>query len=81
MTPKRIIGTETEFGIIAPDDPTVSPIDPSTQAVIAYAASSGAGVNRRTRWDYAQESPLRDVRGFDLRRYRTAPVIDPNALG
>ncbi|MGO2851951.1 MAG: depupylase/deamidase Dop, partial [Corynebacterium variabile] len=81
MTPKRIIGTETEFGIIAPDDPTVSPIDTSTQAVIAYAASSGAGVNRRTRWDYAQESPLRDVRGFDLRRYRTAPVIDPNALG
>ena len=81
MTPKRIIGTETEFGIIAPDDPTASPIDTSTQAVIAYAASSGAGVNRRTRWDYAQESPLRDVRGFDLRRYRTAPVIDPNALG
>ena len=81
MTPKRIIGTETEFGIIAPDDPTVSPIDTSTRAVIAYAASSGAGVNRRTRWDYAQESPLRDVRGFDLRRYRTAPVIDPNALG
>lgn len=81
MTPKRIIGTETEFGIIAPDDPTASPIDTSTQAVIAYAAFSGAGVNRRTRWDYAQESPLRDVRGFDLRRYRTAPVIDPNALG
>lgn len=80
-SPKRILGTETEFGIIAPDEPGVSPIETSTQAVIAYAASSGAGVNRRTRWDYAQETPLRDVRGFDLRRYRTAPVIDPNALG
>lgn len=79
--PRRILGTETEFGIITPDDPTTSPIESSTRAVVAYAAASGAGVDRRTRWDYAQESPLRDVRGFDLRRYRTAPVIDPNSLG
>ncbi|MGO3362573.1 MAG: depupylase/deamidase Dop [Corynebacterium sp.] len=77
----RIIGTETEFGIIARDDPNASPIETSTQAVIAYAGATGLGVNRRTRWDYNAESPLRDVRGFDLRRYRTAPVIDPNALG
>lgn len=79
--PRRLIGTETEFGIIAPDDPHASPIETSTQAVIAYAGATGLGVNRRTRWDYTAESPLRDVRGFDLRRYRTAPVIDPNALG
>jgi proteasome accessory factor PafA2 len=77
----RLIGTETEFGIIAPDDPNASPIETSTQAVVAYAGATGLGVNRRTRWDYEAESPLRDVRGFDLRRYRTAPVIDPNALG
>lgn len=79
--PRRLIGTETEFGIIAPDDPHASPIETSTQAVVAYAGATGLGVNRRTRWDYNAESPLRDVRGFDLRRYRTAPVIDPNALG
>jgi proteasome accessory factor PafA2 len=78
---RRILGTETEFGIIAPDEPTLSPIETSTQAVIAYAAVSGLGVNRRTRWDYAAESPLRDMRGFDLRRYRSAPVIDPNTPG
>lgn len=78
---RRLIGTETEFGIIAPESPTTSPIETSTQAVIAYAETSGAGVNRRTRWDYTTETPLRDVRGFDLRRYRTAPIIDPNALG
>lgn len=78
---RRILGTETEFGIIAPDAPGTSPIETSTQAVIAYAETSGAGVNRRTRWDYGPETPLRDVRGFDLRRYRTAPVIDPNAPG
>ncbi|MBC2681544.1 proteasome accessory factor PafA2 [Corynebacterium sp. 4HC-13] len=79
----HIIGSETEYGIVAVDQPDVSPILTSTQAVVAYAQTSGLGVNRRTRWDYENESPLRDIRGFDLRRYRSgaAPVLDPNALG
>lgn len=79
----HIIGTETEYGIVAVDQPDASPILTSTQAVVAYAQASGLGVNRRTRWDYENESPLRDIRGFDLRRYRSgaAPVLDPNALG
>ena len=80
---QHIIGSETEYGIVAVDAPDVSPIVTSTQAVVAYAESSGQGINRRTRWDYENESPLRDIRGFDLRRYRSgaAPVLDPNALG
>ena len=79
----HIIGTEIEYGIVAVDDPEVSPIVTSTQAVVAYAEASGLGINRRTRWDYENESPLRDIRGFDLRRYRSgsAPSLDPNALG
>ena len=80
---QHIIGSETEYGIVAVDAPDVSSIVTSTQAVIAYAENSGQGINRRTRWDYENESPLRDIRGFDLRRYRSgaAPVLDPNALG
>lgn len=79
----HIIGTEIEYGIVAVGDPDASPILTSTQAVVAYAEASGQGVNRRTRWDYENESPLRDIRGFDLRRYRSgsAPTLDPNALG
>ena len=79
----HVMGSETEFGIVAVNDPEASPIHTSTQAVIAYAEASGQGVNRRTRWDYESESPLRDSRGFDLRRYRSgaAPVLDPNAVG
>ncbi|HIW94912.1 MAG TPA: proteasome accessory factor PafA2 [Candidatus Corynebacterium gallistercoris] len=81
--PAYLIGSETEFGIVAVDAPEISPIVTSTQAVVAWAEHSGQGVNRRTRWDYENESPLRDVRGFDLRRYRrgSAPVLDPNAVG
>lgn len=80
---QHIIGSETEYGIVAVDAPDVSPIVTSTQAVVAYAENSNQGINRRTRWDYENESPLRDIRGFDLRRYRSgaAPVLDPNALG
>ncbi|MCR5913330.1 proteasome accessory factor PafA2 [Corynebacterium sp. zg254] len=80
---RHIIGSETEYGIVAVDDPDISPIITSTQAVVAYADTSGQGINRRTRWDYENESPLRDLRGFDLRRYRSgaAPVMDPNAIG
>ncbi|RAV31499.1 depupylase/deamidase Dop [Corynebacterium heidelbergense] len=80
----RIYGSETEYGIVAVgEDPQISPIVTSTQAVVAYAELSGQSINRRTRWDYGHESPLRDARGFDLRRYRSdaAPVLEPNALG
>ena len=59
----HIIGTEIEYGIVAVDQPDASPIETSTQAVVAYAQASGLGINRRTRWDYHNESPLRDIRG------------------
>jgi hypothetical protein len=65
---QRIIGTEVEYGISAPHDPTANPILTSTQAVLAYAAAAGIQRAKRTRWDYEVESPLRDARGFDLSR-------------
>ena len=65
---QRIIGTEVEYGISSPSDPTANPILTSTQAVLAYAAAAGIQRAKRTRWDYEVESPLRDARGFDLSR-------------
>ncbi|MEX3515899.1 depupylase/deamidase Dop [Corynebacterium camporealensis] len=74
----RVLGTETEYGIATPTYPAASPIVTSTHAVVAYAAlHTGA----RSRWDFAEEHPLRDTRGFDLKRYQTVPVVDPNAIG
>lgn len=75
---KRFMGTETEYGITTPSDPTISPLLTSTHAVVAYAALHTAA---RSRWDYSEEAPLKDTRGFDLQRYRTVPVVDPNAMG
>ena len=79
---QRIIGTEVEYGISAPGDPTANPIMTSTQAVLAYAAAAGVPRAKRTRWDYEVESPLRDARGFDLGRSSgPAPVIDADEVG
>ncbi|NNG34484.1 depupylase/deamidase Dop [Nakamurella aerolata] len=63
---RRIMGTEVEYGISVPGDPTVNPVMTSTQVVLAYAASVAAPRARRPRWDYEVESPLRDARGYDL---------------
>lgn len=77
---ERFIGSETEYGISTPGHNYLSPIVTSTHAVVAYASARGFG-DRRVRWDFAQESPLRDIRGFDLRRYHQVPTVDPHAIG
>ncbi|BBY76848.1 hypothetical protein MPRF_37470 [Mycolicibacterium parafortuitum] len=79
---QRIIGTEVEYGISSPSDPTANPILTSTQAVLAYAAAAGIQRAKRTRWDYEVESPLRDARGFDLSRSSgPPPVVDADEVG
>src|SRR3954452_4923071 len=71
VTARRIRGTEVEYGISVPGDPTANPVITSTQVVLAYAAAADIPRSRRARWDYEVESPLRDARGFDL----SAPTL------
>ncbi len=71
MTARRIMGTEIEYGISVPGDPSANPVITSTQVVLAYAAAADIPRSRRARWDYEVESPLRDARGFDL----SAPTL------
>ncbi|HEX4189710.1 MAG TPA: depupylase/deamidase Dop [Marmoricola sp.] len=74
MSVRRIMGTETEFGISVVGQPHANPMVASTRLVNAYA-SAELHV-RRARWDFEEESPLRDARGFDLAR----EVADPSQL-
>ncbi|SDI06092.1 proteasome accessory factor A [Actinokineospora alba] len=74
---RRIMGTEVEYGISVPGDPTANPVLTSTQVVLAYAAAADIPRARRARWDYEVESPLRDARGFDLGAPGMAPS-DPD---
>jgi proteasome accessory factor PafA2 len=66
MSVRRIMGTETEFGISVRGVPTANPMVASSQIVNAYAQSTLRA--RRARWDFEEESPLRDARGFDMSR-------------
>src|SRR4051794_33386533 len=71
MSVRRVMGTEVEYGISMPQDPGANPILLSTQVVNAYGSTSLNA--RRARWDYEEESPLRDARGFDLARTQADP--------
>ena len=67
MSVRRVMGTETEFGISVPGQPGANAMVTSSQVVNAYQAASSARA-RRARWDFEEENPLRDARGFDLAR-------------
>ena len=66
MSVRRVMGTEVEYGISVQGQPSANPMVASSQIVNAYATSTAKA--RRARWDFEEESPLRDARGFDMSR-------------
>src|ERR1700709_815587 len=74
MSVRGVMGTETEFGISGRGPPHANPMVASTRLVNAYASATLKA--RRARWDFEEESPLRDARGFDMSR----EVADPSQL-
>ena len=60
MAIPKVMGTETEYGIAAIGQPDFNPV-----LSLLVLISSYAGSLRRIRWDYEEESPLRDARGFE----------------
>src|SRR6476659_5447161 len=68
------MGTEVEYGISVQGQPHANPMVACSQVVNAYASATIKA--RRARWDFEEESPLRDARGFDLSRQ----LADPSQL-
>src|SRR5690606_920932 len=74
MSVRRIMGIATELGITSTQvDARGVPVTPmvlSGQVVLAYAAATPAGraLPAGAGWDYADETPLRDARGFEMAR-------------
>ena len=60
MAIPKVFGTETEYGIAAPGAPDFNPVLSSSILISSYAGSL-----RRIHWDYEDESPMRDARGFE----------------
>jgi len=59
MATKKVIGTETEFGISIRRQPDFNPSLASGFVINAYE-----GVRARVQWSFEEESPGRDARGF-----------------
>ncbi len=73
MSVRRVMGIETEFGVSVPGQPHVNAMMTSTAVVTAYdgvAVGDRGGVSR---WDYQEEHPLRDARGYDMSRAEADP--------
>ncbi|MCU1673344.1 MAG: protein of unknown function DUF245-like, partial [Frankiales bacterium] len=65
MSVRRVMGTETEYGVSVPGQAGMNHMVASSQVVNGYAGGSAIR-DRRTRWDFEEENPLRDARGFDV---------------
>ncbi|GAB3583592.1 depupylase/deamidase Dop [Calidifontibacter terrae] len=67
MTVRRVMGIETEYGILQPGDPAANPMLMSGRVVTAYARAQGLR-SAQTGWDYSDEAPLQDARGWAIDR-------------
>jgi proteasome accessory factor A len=67
------MGIETEYGVLEPGNPRGNAVALSTYVVAAYAQVSHH--SPRIRWDYQDEDPLCDARGFRLDRASAHPSM------
>jgi proteasome accessory factor A len=72
----KYLGTETEFGISVIGRPDFNPVLASSLVVNAYSADG----RHRARWDYEEENPLRDARGFTQPGTQEPPAEDDIGL-
>ena len=72
MAIPKICGIETEYGISVHGATDFNPILTSSLLINAYAKPAF----KRVRWDYEEENPLRDARGFDRTPAEPAPEDD-----
>ena len=74
MAIPTVMGTEIEFGIIVKDDPEFDPISSCVLLVNAYREDPEG----RILWDYDQENPLADARGFQVDGEKYTPNQQEN---
>jgi len=72
----KVMGIETEYGITVPNAQDFNPVLASSMLINSYAAQT----LRRVRWDYEEESPLRDARGFEPMRETPTPTEEDLGL-
>ncbi len=66
---QRILGTETEFGVASHRLRASDPVEDSLRLIGGYPSLPAPGAL----WDYENENPLRDARGFEVQGERERP--------
>jgi proteasome accessory factor A len=70
----RVLGTETEFGIASREAAAADPVSGSIAVIGHYPGLPAPGAI----WDYENENPLLDARGFEVDGERERPNPDYN---
>ena len=66
---ERVMGTETEYGIIAPgSELTPTQLSAAVVTAMGEALEELGSASAAAPWDYLHERPLDDARGFSVRR-------------
>jgi len=73
---QRVLGTETEFGIATRDADAIDPVSNSIQLIAHYPTLPAA----QALWDYENENPLLDLRGYEAEGERERPGPDYNRM-
>lgn len=73
MSVHRVMGIETEYGISVPGHPHVNAMTTSSAVVTSYSGIAVGDRRSRARWDFDEEHPLRDARGYDMSRAEADP--------
>jgi Pup amidohydrolase len=73
MSVHRVMGIETEYGISVPGHPHVNAMATSSAVVTSYSGIAVGDRRTKARWDFDEEHPLRDARGYDMSRAEADP--------
>ncbi len=73
MSVHRVMGIETEYGVSVPGHPHVNAMATSSAVVTSYRGIAVGDRRGRARWDFEEEHPLRDARGYDMSRAEADP--------
>ena len=76
MAIPKVMGIETEYGITVSGAHDFNPVMASSVLINSYVAAE----LRRVRWDYEEETPLRDARGFETIVPADAPTDEDLGL-
>ncbi|MFV0309112.1 MAG: depupylase/deamidase Dop [Desertimonas sp.] len=78
MALPKVCGIETEYGIVVRGADN-NPVSASSLLINAYVAATTQRADGRIGWDYDDEHPANDARGFSLEDV-VAPEIDTNLV-